>query len=163
MLTTIPTEPGWNIKVDGKKVEPVEILKAFIGIELEPGTHTVTMKYTPPGFNLGIITLILGIAIIVLIYLKSDKAIYAQLTEKKKKLFESLMGLKSFFLIRKLVDSAKKQVCSSRLQIRGIRLESKIKIVNFLLKFPKFLDRLAKHLPLVKVIKNFILKRKKFL
>ena len=32
------------------------------------------------------ITLILGIAIIVLIYLKSDKAIYAQLTEKKKKL-----------------------------------------------------------------------------
>lgn len=88
MLTTIPTEPGWNIKVDGKKVEPVEILKAFIGIELEPGTHTVTMKYTPPGFNLGIITLILGIAIIVLIYLKSDKAIYAQLTEKKKKLEE---------------------------------------------------------------------------
>ena len=88
MLTTIPSEPGWSIKVDGKKVEPVEILKAFIGIPLEPGTHTVTMKYTPPGFNLGVVTLILGIAIIVLIYLKSDKKIIAQLAEQQKKLEE---------------------------------------------------------------------------
>lgn len=88
MLTTIPSEPGWSIKVDGKKVESVEILKAFIGIPLEPGTHTVTMKYTPPGFNLGVVTLILGIAIIVLIYLKSDKKIIAQLAEQQKKLEE---------------------------------------------------------------------------
>jgi len=88
MLTTIPTEPGWTVKVDGKKVDTVEILKAFIGIELEPGTHTVTMKYTPPGFSVGMITLVLGIAIIILLYLKSDRVIVAQLREKQKKLAE---------------------------------------------------------------------------
>lgn len=88
MLTTIPSEPGWTVKVDGKKVDTVEILKAFIGIELEPGTHTVTMKYTPPGFNIGMITLVLGIAIIILLYLKSDKVIVAKLREKQRKLDE---------------------------------------------------------------------------
>ncbi len=88
MLTTVPSEPGWTVKVDGKKVDTVEILKAFIGIELEPGTHTVTMKYTPPGFSIGMITLVLGIAIIILLYLKSDRLIVAQLREKQKKLAE---------------------------------------------------------------------------
>ncbi|MDE5946186.1 MAG: YfhO family protein [Oscillospiraceae bacterium] len=85
MLTSIPTEPGWTVKVDGKKVNTVEILKAFIGIELEPGTHTITMKYTPPGFNLGIITLILGIAIIIFLFRK-DRVIVNQLRENQRKL-----------------------------------------------------------------------------
>lgn len=89
MLTTVPTEPGWTVKVDGKKVDTIEVLKAFIGIKLEPGTHTVTMKYTPPGFMLGVVTLIIGIAIIILIYLKSDKIIYAQLIEKQRKAEEN--------------------------------------------------------------------------
>lgn len=85
MLTSIPTEPGWTVKVDGKKVDTIEILRAFIGIELEPGTHTITMKYTPPGFHIGVITLILGIAIIVFLFRK-DRIIVAQLRENQRKL-----------------------------------------------------------------------------
>ena len=85
MLTTIPSEPGWTIKVDGKKVEPTEVLKAFIGIELEPGTHTVTMKYTPPGFYIGVVTLILGIGIIVILFRK-DRIIVKEMLEEQAKL-----------------------------------------------------------------------------
>lgn len=87
MLTTVPTEPGWTVKVDGKKVDTVEVLKAFIGIELEPGTHTITMKYTPPGFTIGMITLVLGIIIIVFLFRK-DRVIVTQMREKQKKLEE---------------------------------------------------------------------------
>lgn len=73
MLTTIPTEPGWTVKVDGKKVDTLEVLKAFIGIELEPGEHTITMKYTPPGFAVGVFTLILGIGTIIMLYMYDKK------------------------------------------------------------------------------------------
>jgi len=73
MLFTMPTEPGWTIKVDGKKVETFEVLKAFIGINLAPGEHTVEASYTPPGFVVGVITLILGIAACVFIWLYDKK------------------------------------------------------------------------------------------
>lgn len=87
MLTTIPSEEGWTVKVDGKKVDTIEVLKAFIGIELEPGEHTVEMKYTPPGFNIGVFTLILGIGIIVMFYIydrKHNKIILAKIRAKDR-------------------------------------------------------------------------------
>ncbi|MBQ8296269.1 MAG: YfhO family protein [Ruminococcus sp.] len=87
MFTSIPSEPGWTVKVDGKKVEQVELISAFIGIPLEPGTHTVTMEYTPPGFIIGVILLILGIGAIVLFYLydrKNNKVLIAAIKAKKQ-------------------------------------------------------------------------------
>lgn len=86
MLTTIPSEPGWTVKVDGKKVDTVEVLKAFIGVKLEPGKHTVTMSYTPPGFVVGVITLIIGIGICILFYLydrKNNKILIERIRRKK--------------------------------------------------------------------------------
>lgn len=87
MLTTIPSEPGWTVEVDGKKVDTIEVLKAFIGIELEPGLHTVEMKYTPPGFTVGVVLLIFGIGAIVLFYLydrKNNKILLARIRAKKR-------------------------------------------------------------------------------
>lgn len=97
LVTTIPYEPGWTIEIDGKKVDSlileetnnetgttylrndngdtgeVIVLGSLIGIRLPKGEHTVSMKYTPPGFNMGIFTLILGIAIIVMFYIYDRK------------------------------------------------------------------------------------------
>ena len=100
LYTSIPYEPGWTIKVDGKKVDNlftdtikddgsklaknniegdtgvVVILNAMIGLRLTPGEHTISMTYSPPGFNMGIVTLLIGIAVLVLFYLydkKNDK------------------------------------------------------------------------------------------
>lgn len=87
MLTTIPSEPGWSVEVDGKKVETIEVLKAFIGIQLTPGQHTVVMKYTPPGFVIGVITLILGIGCIVMFYIydrKHNKVLMAIIRNKER-------------------------------------------------------------------------------
>lgn len=86
MFTSIPSEPGWTVKVDGKKVETVDALKAFITIDLEPGEHTVTMKYTPPGFTVGVIALIFGLFALVLVYRydkKNNKVILARIRAKK--------------------------------------------------------------------------------
>ena len=97
LFTTIPYEKGWTLKIDGKKADnliteiknedgtvsykndvdavsgTVLALESTIGIKLPAGEHTITMKYTPPGFNLGMVTLVLGIGIIVLFYLYDKK------------------------------------------------------------------------------------------
>ena len=96
MVTTIPYEPGWTIKVDGKKVDDlivenkddngnvtlrngsgdegqVLILGTLIGVKLPAGHHTVSMKYTPPGFNTGVFTLLIGIAMLVMFYMYDKK------------------------------------------------------------------------------------------
>ena len=86
MMTTIPAEPGWKIWVDGKEYrytgtnhyadgtseefdEPfVTLFQGMIGVELEPGQHTVKMVYTPPGLNLGWCLLAFGVLCMVAFY-----------------------------------------------------------------------------------------------
>lgn len=65
LFTTISWEPGWTIKVDGEKVEPVELVDALIGIPVSKGTHTVEMSFFPKGMAAGIIISLAGIIIVV--------------------------------------------------------------------------------------------------
>lgn len=109
LFTTIPYEDGWSLKIDGKKADDliteiqnengtvnyqndsvaesgkVIMLESTIGLKLPAGEHTITMKYTPPGFNLGMFTLILGIGIIVVFYLydKKNNAVLIALQKEK--------------------------------------------------------------------------------
>lgn len=92
LVTSIPYEPGWTVKVDGKKLKTriVEekdkdgnvklmnsdsgdgeliLMDSLIGVRLSEGEHTVELTYTPPGFPVGVITLILGIGVIIMFYL----------------------------------------------------------------------------------------------
>ena len=52
---TIPYSKGWQIKVDGNPSEFQEAGGALIGIPLQPGSHDITMRFTPPGFTIGCI------------------------------------------------------------------------------------------------------------
>ena len=106
MYTSIPYEPGWTIKVDGKKVDDlfvedtssgksimqnnvpgdlgqVVILNAMIGLRLPAGHHTVSMKYTPPGFNMGILLLIAGVAIVVFFWYTDRKKNVVMIAQQK--------------------------------------------------------------------------------
>lgn len=102
LMTSIPYEPGWSIKVDGKKVEDliqttetedaalptisntdgdegmVVVVNAFIGLKLSPGEHTITMSYTPPGWWLGVLLLFGGVAVLVFVGM-NDRKRYAEL------------------------------------------------------------------------------------
>lgn len=70
-FTTIPYEKGWNIYVDGKKVEYKKLLDTFIGFNLSKGKHNIKFNYETPYLKEGIIiSLISFIALISYLYLK---------------------------------------------------------------------------------------------
>ncbi len=68
LMTSISYEPGWTVKVDGKKTEYVGICWALIGVFLTPGEHTITMRFFPQGLALGIFLMICGIVVTVIFY-----------------------------------------------------------------------------------------------
>ena len=55
MFTSVPYDKGWKVLVDGEEVEYYAIGKAFIGVDMTPGVHTVEMIYIPVGLKLGMI------------------------------------------------------------------------------------------------------------
>ncbi|MGX5376738.1 YfhO family protein [Ligilactobacillus sp. LYQ135] len=72
LMTTIPAQKGWRVKVDGKSVKSKTVLGEFLAVPLSAGKHTVTFTYQPPFFILG--TLISVASIVILIVLiKMDK------------------------------------------------------------------------------------------
>ncbi|MGN0436680.1 MAG: YfhO family protein, partial [Wujia sp.] len=66
LFTSIPYDEGWSIKVDGKKVEYYAIGEAFIGVDMEPGEHTVEFVYIPVGFKLGLLITIISLDLFIL-------------------------------------------------------------------------------------------------
>lgn len=119
LMTSIPYEPGWTVEIDGKKVDnlvyeqendqgikelfnkdesvgQVVVLDSLIGIKLPAGEHTVSMKYTPPGFKIGVVTFILGIAALVVFYIydrKNNRVIAAKRELRAKAKERKKLGL----------------------------------------------------------------------
>lgn len=72
MFTSIPYDEGWNIFVDGKKVDIYEANNSLISFYVEgTGEHSVEMKYMPTTIALGItvsITCLIIFIVLLLIY-----------------------------------------------------------------------------------------------
>ena len=69
MMTSIPYDAGWTVKVDGKRVETYTVDKGFLAFAVPNGEHTVTMTYSPQGFGVGLVLSLLGVAVLLaLIY-----------------------------------------------------------------------------------------------
>ena len=86
VYTSINYDEGWEILVDGEKVQPVAIGDALIGIDAAPGTHTIEMTYKPKGLLIGGIisagTLAAFIAVLVILHISKKKR-YAKYAEVK--------------------------------------------------------------------------------
>ena len=65
LVTSIPYDPGWKLKVDGVAVTPSSFGDALLAFDLGAGTHTLEFNYTPQGFRLGF--LISAISLLLLI------------------------------------------------------------------------------------------------
>lgn len=61
ILTSIPYNPGWKIKVDGKEVQGIETWESVLSFPISKGKHTVELVFIPEGFRTG--ALISSIAI----------------------------------------------------------------------------------------------------
>ena len=89
MFTSIPYEKGWTVKVDGKKVVPMEVAGGFIAVNVGgEGTHKIDMRFFPAGLPLGIVLFLVGTAIVVVFILidgKSNLKFIKILTGRSKK------------------------------------------------------------------------------
>ena len=53
LFTSIPAEPGWQVLVDGETVAPETAWDALLTVQITPGEHLVTLRFTPAGLGLG--------------------------------------------------------------------------------------------------------------
>ena len=68
MFTSIPYDEGWNIYVDGNKVDIYEANNSLVAFYVEgAGEHTLEMKYMPGVVRLGIIVSFTGLIIFIAI------------------------------------------------------------------------------------------------
>ena len=64
--TSFVYKKGFSLLVDGEKVEPVKINKAFLGIPVKKGTHHIEIQFKAPFLTAGKVMSALGISLLVL-------------------------------------------------------------------------------------------------
>ena len=70
ILTTIPYDKGWNVYIDGEKVETYEVLNALMAFDIsDDGEHSVEMRYMPKEYIVGAFISIFGIVAFLIICL----------------------------------------------------------------------------------------------
>ncbi|MDR0197856.1 MAG: YfhO family protein [Oscillospiraceae bacterium] len=67
LFMSIPDEPGWKVKVDGKKALIVQIAGGLMAVDVPPGKHTVEMEFFPNYMPMGICLSLLGICLYTLL------------------------------------------------------------------------------------------------
>ncbi len=84
LFFSIPSDPGWEVTMDGEKVETTTIGESFLAIDVSKGYHEIKMKYTPPGFINGCIISLAAIIVFMMLWFVNRKEI-AFLSGKKRK------------------------------------------------------------------------------
>lgn len=72
VFTSIPFNPGWQVKVDGKEVKTVPVLESLMAFPISAGEHKIEMKFIPQGLKLGAAVSLVSI-LFLLIVLYYDK------------------------------------------------------------------------------------------
>lgn len=75
IMTTIPAQTGWHVKVDGKTVKPKKALDEFLVVPVSAGKHQVTFTYRTPYLFLGAIVSVVSIGILVVLKKKEDSTV----------------------------------------------------------------------------------------
>lgn len=70
LVVTIPYQAGWTAYVDGKKTEIQKANLMYLGISLEPGRHTIELRYRMPGLTVSLMVSAAGLAIFVLLLVR---------------------------------------------------------------------------------------------
>ena len=77
LYTSIPYDEGWNVYIDGKKINKEDIIKisdALLGIKVSPGEHTISFKYSIPFMNIAtVVSFIFVVFLLILCYIKNKK------------------------------------------------------------------------------------------
>ena len=69
LFTTIPDEPGWTVKVNGREVSTKKSAGALITIPLEKGKNEISMEFRPTYYTGAMIVSAAGLLIILIIFI----------------------------------------------------------------------------------------------
>ena len=75
LFFSIPSDPGWEVTMDGEKVETTTIGESFLALDVSEGHHEIEMKYTPPGFVNGCIISAAAIIVFIMLWIVNKKEI----------------------------------------------------------------------------------------
>lgn len=64
VFLSIPNDPGWQVKIDGRLVKTKTVAGLLMGIKTRPGHHVVTMTYWPPYFKIGLVISIISVLLL---------------------------------------------------------------------------------------------------
>lgn len=70
---------GYSAKVNGKNREIVRVFDSMMAVRLDRGENTVAVKYTPPGFQTGLLLTFTGILLFLLFLLALKKGWYEKI------------------------------------------------------------------------------------
>lgn len=73
LFTTIPSDKGWEVYVDGKKYNITKVLDGLIALDLEKGKHNIQFIYHVPGLKEGIIISSLMFICLIVFIVKERK------------------------------------------------------------------------------------------
>lgn len=97
LFTSIPYDKGWTVTVDRQERQPQELFGAFLGIELEPGSHVIECSYMPEGLKEGMmISLLCAAVLAAAVFIsrrrrqKERKAMRRRLSERRTRREEHL-------------------------------------------------------------------------
>ena len=74
-LVTLPYDTGFKVLVDGNEVEYEKIFDFFLGFKLDKGNHEILITYVPTGFNIGVLTSLIGILLLISMFVLDKKKI----------------------------------------------------------------------------------------
>ncbi|WP_278903209.1 YfhO family protein [Dolosigranulum pigrum] len=74
MLTSIPYDKNWQLKIDGKKVDTVKLLDTLLGIPLKVGQQTIELTYRPTSLLIGAVVSVVALISIIfgLVYQRKE-------------------------------------------------------------------------------------------
>lgn len=75
LFFSIPSDPGWEVTMDGEKVETTTIGESFLALDVSEGHHDIEMKYTPPGLINGCIISLAAIIVFIMLWIVNQKEI----------------------------------------------------------------------------------------
>ena len=75
MMTSIPYNPGWTVKVDGKKVQTSEAWGSLLSFPITGGKHRIEMTFLPQGLLTGIAVSVFSLVLIALLKWYDDRKI----------------------------------------------------------------------------------------
>lgn len=81
LYTSIPQNGNWHVYIDGQEASAILVGDCMIGVELQQGMHTVTLRYRNEAFCLGW-KITLGCALILLVLIE---AVYKPDWKKRRK------------------------------------------------------------------------------